>query len=255
MSFVARVFVVALFIACASNALAQTPPPKEPPPLWDVQLGASFVGTSGNSDTTTLGADFGAHRRWPLWKIESTATAVRTTDRSVRTAERYLGAFRADRKLTSVIDVSAGERAERDRLAGIDFRSISDLGLKYALVRQPSWTLDGLTSLALNHEQPVVGPSLNHPIGVLQAMSKIVFSPASDSTQRFTFYPDFDTSSAYRAEAEVTAQAAMNARLALKIGYLWRYSNTPAFGFVRSDNTTTASIVLRMKAATAAPAP
>src|SRR3954454_2000638 len=147
MILLARLLFLVFLAAWTSDALAQTPPPKEPPPLWDVQLGASFVGTSGNSDTTTLGADFSAHRRWPLWKIESTATAVRTTDRGTRTAERYLGAFRGDRRLTSRIDLSAGERAERDRLAGIDFRSISDIGLKYALLRQPSWTVDGLTSL------------------------------------------------------------------------------------------------------------
>jgi hypothetical protein len=157
--------------------------------------------------------------------------------------------------LTSRIDASAGERAERDRLAGINLRSITDLGLKYALVRTPGWTLDGLSSLALNHEDPVVGNDLNHLIGVLQALNKIVFSATSDSTQRFTFFPDFEQSDAYRAEAELAAQAAMNSRLALKIGYLWRYSNVPAFGFVKSDNTATASIVVRWKAATPAPAP
>jgi putative salt-induced outer membrane protein len=234
---------------------AQTPPPKEPPPLWDVQLGASFVGTGGNTDTTTLGSDFVAHRRWPLYKIEGTATAVRTTDDGEKTAERYLGAFRGDRKLTRRIDLSVGERAERDRLAGMNFRSISDAGLKYALVRTPAWTLDGLSSLALNHEDPVIGDDLNHPIAVLQALSKFVFSPAADTAQRFTYYPDFKESAAYRAEAEVSAQAAMNSRLALKIAYLWRYSNVPAIGFVKSDSTGTASVVLRWKATTLAPAP
>ncbi len=54
---------------------------------------------------------------------------------------------------------------------------------------------------------------------------------------------------------EITAQAAMNAHLALKIGYLLRYSNAPVPGFKNTDNTTTASVVLRWKAATAAPAP
>jgi putative salt-induced outer membrane protein YdiY len=47
----------------------------------------------------------------------------------------------------------------------------------------------------------------------------------------------------------------MNSRLALKIGYLFRYSNDPVPGFKKSDNTTTASVVVRWKAATAAPAP
>jgi putative salt-induced outer membrane protein len=238
----------------ASPVFAQTPP-KEPPPLWDTQLGASFVGTSGNSETSTLGADFQLHRRWPVWQIEATATAVNTTDRGTQTAERYLGSFRGKRALTSVVSFTAGERAERDRLAGIDFRSILDAGLSYALVRDPRWNLDGLTSLAWNHERPVLGAGLDDPVGVLQLLSKTPFSATADSTQRFTWYPDLRTSSAYRSEAEVTAQAAMNSRLALKIGYLWRYSNAPVPGFVKADNTATASIVLRWKAATAAPNP
>lgn len=249
---------LSVLLSSAAAASAQTTPPptppKEPPRLWDVQLGAAFVGTSGNSDTTTLGADLALNRRWTVWKIQATATAVETSDSGTQTAERYLASFRADRKLTPRISLTAGERAERDRFAGIDFRSISDAGVKYALVRQPLWTLDGLTSIGLNHEVPISGPNLNHAIAVLEALSRLVFSATSDSTQRFTFYPDFAESDAYRAEAELTAQAAMNTRLALKVGYLWRYSNAPAFGFVKSDNTGTASIVLRWRSVMLAPA-
>jgi putative salt-induced outer membrane protein len=244
--------LIAIMLFAQATA-AQTAPPKEPPPLWDAQIGASFVGTSGNSDTSTVGADFQAHRRWPLWQLESAATVVRTANDGTTTAERYLGAVRGKRALTSTIGVTAGERAERDRLAGIDFRNIADVGLTYALVREPSWTLDGLTAIAWNHEEPIAGVHRNDPIGVLQVLSRTPFGPNADSTQRFTFYPDFNESSAYRSEAEVTAQAAMNSRLALKIGYLWRYSNAPVAGFVKSDNTATASIVVRWKAATAAP--
>jgi hypothetical protein len=195
------------------------------------------------------------HRRWPDWKIESTATAVRTTDRGTRTAERYLGTFRGDRKLTKILGLTAGEKAERDKLAGMSFRSITDAGLSWALVRDAGWTLDALTAVALNHEQPTVGPDLNHAIGVLQALNKILLGPSADTTQRFTFYPDFQQSEAYRAEAEVTAQAAMNSRIALKIGYLWRRSNLPVPGFLKNDSTATASVVVRWKATTLMPAP
>jgi putative salt-induced outer membrane protein YdiY len=88
---------------------------------------------------------------------------------------------------------------------------------------------------------------------VLQLLSRIPFGGAGDTTQRVTFYPDFTRSSAYRTEAEIAAQAAMNAHLALKIGYLLRRSNDPVPGFRKTDNTTTASVVLRWKAATPAP--
>ena len=68
-----------------------------------------------------------------------------------------------------------------------------------------------------------------------------------------TFYPDFKTSDASHLEAEATAQASMNAHLALKFGYLVRYANHPVAGFKKTDNTSTASIVVRWKATTPAP--
>jgi putative salt-induced outer membrane protein YdiY len=250
-----------LIVCLASTQLFAQPPappapaPPPPPPLWDAQVGASFVGTSGNSDTASTGADFAAHRRGLVWQMESTATAVRTTSLDTTTAERYLGMLRVQRKLTPIVGVSTGVKLERDRFAGLDFRSIIDGSLSWALVRQPQWTLDGVTGIGWLHENRLVGQDLDDPIGNFQLLSRIPFGAAGDTTQRFTFYPDFRTSSAYRSEAEVTAQAAMNARLALKIGYLLRYSNEPVPGFKKTDNTTTASVVLRWKATSPAPAP
>ena len=241
-----------LLVVVASTAAAQTPPPP-PPPLWDVQLGAAFVGTGGNSDTTTLGGDFGLHRRWPDWTIESGATAVRTTSDDVRTAERYLGAFRGARKLSPIVSLTAGERAERDKLAGMAFRSILDGGLNWALVRGRAWTLDAVTAVAWNHEHPVLGVDRNDPIGVLQVLSRSLLGANADTSERFTFYPDGRDSHAYRAEAEVTAQAAMTSRLAMKFGFLWRYSNEPIAGFQKTDSTETASIVVRWRSEKPAP--
>jgi putative salt-induced outer membrane protein len=255
---VTRISLCSLLVLCLSApAWAQPPaaPPPPPPPLWDVQIGASFVGTNGNSDTATTGADFSAHRRGLVWQLESTATAVKTNTNDVTSAERYLGALRGQRKLTPIVGVSTGAKLERDRFSGLDFRSILDGGLSWALVKHPEWTLDGVTSVAWLHESRVGGASLDDPIGVFQLLSRIPFGTAGDTTQRVTFYPDFKTTSAYRTEAEVTAQAAMNAHLALKLGYLLRFSNAPVPGFDKTDNTTTASIVLRWKATTNAPTP
>jgi putative salt-induced outer membrane protein YdiY len=266
--------VCSVFFVLTSVAptLAQPPAPPPPPPLWDMQVGASFVGTSGNSETSSTGTDFTAHRRGLVWQTDASAAAVRTSSNDETTAERYFGMLRGQRKLTPIIGLSTGAKLERDRFSGLDFRSILDAGLSWVLVRRPEWTLDGLTSVAWLHEsrcsaQPPlecaenavppapVRSSLNDPIGVFQLLSRIPFGTAGDTSQRFTFYPDFKTTSAYRMEAEVTAQAAMNAHLALKVGYLLRYSNDPVPGFKKTDNTTTASIVLRWKATTNAPAP
>jgi putative salt-induced outer membrane protein YdiY len=243
----------ALLLLSATRAVAQAPAAAPaatpPPPLWDTQIGASFVGTSGNSDTSSLGADLAANWRGNPWGLASRATAVRATSRGIQTAERYLGSVRAQRTLTRILTFSTGERAERDRLSGIGFRNVLDAGVAWALVRAPRWTLDGTTSLAWNHESRLLGSNVDDPVGVLELVSRIPFGTAGDTTQRFTFYPDFTMSSAYRSEAEVTAQASMNAHLALKLGYLLRYSNDPVPGFEKTDNTATASIVLQWRSA------
>ena len=243
--------LISLIVLLSRAAAAQAPPP--PPPIWDAQVGASFVGTSGNSDTSSTGADFTAHRRWPVWQLDSSAVAIRTSDHGLRTAERYLGDVRGQRKLGSIIGLTTGWRAERDHFSGINFRSVLDAGLTWKLVRESRWTLDGLSAMAWNHESPTVGASVDDPVGVLQVVSRVPFGAAGDTTQRYTFYPNFHHSSAYRSEAELSAQAAMNSHLALKLGYLFRRSNEPVAGFKKNDTTMTASIVLRWRAAATAP--
>ncbi len=242
----ASVLAVCALLAWASAASAQNPP--NDPPVWDFQLGSSFVGTSGNSHTSTVGGDFGYHYRGLDWQVESTAKAVRTTDDGDLKAEQYVAGFRSKRKLKDGVGFSSGLRAERDRLSGIAARTILDGGLSYALVEQPGWTLDGLTSLAWNHEERLIGPKRDDPVGTAQLLSKINLGETSSTTQRVTIYPDLRHGSAYRGEAEVTAQASMNSWLALKFGYLLRYSNSPVPGFRKTDNTTTASVLLHWHA-------
>jgi hypothetical protein len=129
----------------------------------------------------------------------------------------------------------------------MDFRSILDGGLSWALRTGPAWTLDGVTALAWNHEEPIGGPTRNDPGAVLQLVNKVALGTGADTTQRVTFYPNFTDANAHRSEAEVNLQAAMSSWLALKVGYLWRHSAAPVPGFKKSDTTTTASLVMRWK--------
>jgi putative salt-induced outer membrane protein YdiY len=242
-------------LLCIGRAAFAQAPPQPPPPVWETQLGASFVGTTGNSETSTLGGDFSARRTWPVWQIESAASAVRTTDRGTQTAERYVASARGRRKLTALLSFAVGERIERDRFAGIDLRSLSDAGLTWALVRAPRWTLEGLTSFAWLHESRVDHDDKDDPTGIFQAVSRVPFGTSGDTTQRLTWFPNFEETAAYRTELELAAQAALNNRLALKIGYLLRYANDPVPGFLKTDSSTTASVVVRWRSTATLPQP
>jgi hypothetical protein len=86
----ARLVAAALFMLSSAASAEAQPAPAPPPPLWDTQIGAAYVGTSGNTDTSTFGADFVVNRRWPVWLITATAAAIRASDEGETTAERYL---------------------------------------------------------------------------------------------------------------------------------------------------------------------
>jgi putative salt-induced outer membrane protein YdiY len=219
----------------------------EPTPPWEVKLGASFVGTSGNSDTASTGATVDARRQWELWRIETAASAVRTSEDGTQTAEQYVGALRLKRQFAPRLSATTGLKLERDRLAGLNLRSALEGGLAYGLVKRQGWVVDGLTAIAWSHEDRVTGEVLDEAQADLEVTSKCVMGAAGETSQRFTFYPNLTSGTAYRSEAELIAQANMNRRLALKVAFLWRYAHDPVPGFQRSDTTTTASIVVRWR--------
>jgi len=247
-------FVVVIVLAAAAGRASAQPPAPEPEPVWEIRLGAAFVGTSGNSETASTGANFEARRQWDVWRLESSASAVSTSQDGEQTAEQYLAAIRAKRRLTRRIFATSGLKLERDRLAGLDFRSMLDGGLAYVLVERPAWKVDGLSTLVWSHEDRINGDVLDEAEAALEVASRYLFGTTGETTQRFSFYPDFSNTEAYRSEAELMAQANMNRRLALKFSFLWRYAHDPVPGFKRSDTTTTASIVVRWRAP-APPAP
>lgn len=253
--FPAILITVVMTAAGAASAAAQPAPPTKPDegPGSDTQLGASFVGNTGNAQTATLGADFSTNYRAAPWRFDAGASAVRNSGRDVAVpVNRYLENARIKRDVTQIAALTAGERLEHDPNAGIDLRSIVDAGLAWKLVRQPSWTLDAVTALAWNHEHPIqeleaIAPTTNDTIALLQGLSKIPIGATGNTTQRITWYPDFTRSDGSRVEAEVTAQAAMNSRIAVKVGYLIRYVRVPLPGRENTDTTATASIVLTWK--------
>jgi len=241
-----------LNIVAARSVVAQPPKPPEPDPGSDTQLGASFVGVRGNAESVTLGADFSTNYRHKPWRFDAAASAVHTSGDNVQAIDRDIESTRVKRDLTPIIALTAGQKLEHDPNSGIDLRSIVDGGLAWKLVRQPSWTLDGVTAIGWNHEHPVetfepAVPSTNHTVGVLEALSKVPFSATGSTTQRVTWYPDFTNFDGTRLEAELTVQAAMSQRIALKLGYLVRYVNVPLPGLKNTDTTAAASVVMTWK--------
>jgi hypothetical protein len=92
----ARLLLVVLLVPLP--AMAQAPPP--PPPRFEAAAEASFVATSGNTETTTFGLGGELFYRPSPWVFRWKAALVRTETEDTVSAESFAQLFRAERAIT-----------------------------------------------------------------------------------------------------------------------------------------------------------
>ncbi len=81
---------------------------EEKEPKWKGSLGLAWVATSGNTDTSSIGLDFGLESKPDPWGFSFAARGNRAEDQGIQTAENYLATARAVRKLAKRWDVYGG---------------------------------------------------------------------------------------------------------------------------------------------------
>jgi len=216
-----------------------------PDKLWDSSAGLSFLSTSGNSETETFGLDFKAIRKPTPWGLEFTGSFNRAESNSTLTAERYFGGLRGTRELSEKWTLFAGLSGEKDEFAGFDLRSIVEAGATYKAVDSAKYFLSFDGALSYTDEdrlEPVPDESFMSGLAAMHFIWK--FSPTASLSQDLSYFPNFDTSSDWRAESVTALQAAMTDSLAVRLSYEMRYRNEPIGDADDLDTTTKASLVL-----------
>lgn len=215
----------------------------EDEPIWTGSLGLAFLGTSGNSETTTFGLDFDAERRPVPWGFTITGRFNRNEDDGVLTAERYLLGGRAIRSLSERWEVFGGLSAQKDVFAGYDLQLIAEVGATYKLLLGPRHFLNfdgGLTWTDEDRIEP--NPDVSFMGAVLGLDYEWKISDNASLTQVLDFYPNFDDTDDWRLNSETALTAAVNSWLALKLGYEIRHRNQPIEA-EKTDTTSSASVV------------
>jgi putative salt-induced outer membrane protein len=232
--------VCLLTVLLALPALGAEEPPKPP---WSGSLGLSFLSTTGNSQTQSLGFDLGVKRIPDPWGLEIVGKYLRSSKDGTTDAERSLVGLRAVRSLSERWSLFAGVSGERDTFAGYDLRAIVEGGATYKLLLGPVHELAFDGGLTWTSENRVDGEDRSFLGGLLGAAYKWTISKTAVFTEKLRFYPDFDETSAWRVTSETALKAALTGHLALQLGYDVRYSNQPVPGFEKTDTATTISLI------------
>lgn len=212
---------------------------------WESSVGLSYLATSGNSDTETLGVEFTYQRQPTPWGYSVQASYSRAEENSVTTTERTFLGIRGERRLNERWNIFAGVNGERDRFAGFDSRLIVESGGEWKALLGPTHTLSLDAGLTWTTEDRL-SETTDSVGGILGLAYKWKISETASLKQRLAYYPNFDESDDWRLTSETSLEASLTQRLAVKIGYLVRYDNLPVVGFDDTDTTAQVSLVVHL---------
>lgn len=247
MPYVLGLFVFLSSLAMPVMVLAQTQTPPPPPPRQEGSAQVSFVGTTGNTSTSTFSAG-GEHIVRPTdWLIKNTVLFINNRTEGVTSANSFLYAFRAERTLNSRTSAFGEYRYFQDELAGVTHRNDVTGGLAYKVATGPTHTLTVDGGIGYLNEQRVAGDDVSTATYSAGAAYKLQLSKNADLTDDFRFLGTFHDASDWRIGNILSVTAKINDIFALKFSNIVRYSNMPPIGFKTTDTTTSISLVASFK--------
>jgi putative salt-induced outer membrane protein len=223
----------------------QTPPaPTTPPPLWERKAELSLVGTTGNTDTQTIGAGASLVWRPAPWTTEAKVAFVRNEANDELTARSLVADFRQARALTERVDAFVRLGYLSNEFAGIDARTSIDGGIAYKLLTGPIHTLRVDTGLGYSHEDRINAPDLSFVLANFGSAYKWQISPTADITEAAILSLSLEDADDRRFSNTFALTAALTRLFSLKLSHELKFTNAPVPDFEKTDTQLSVALVV-----------
>jgi putative salt-induced outer membrane protein len=249
--------ILFLFILAAGSALAQAPPPcpcPEPPPppdpLWFGKVNFSFLSTSGNTDTTSIGGAAEVNYNPKPWLFTLKGAYLYSATDGVTTAQSTAVSLRASRDLTERVDVFAGGGYLRNTFSGIDSLYSVDAGAGYKLFKGPEQFLRVEGGVGWTNEKDIdkngiVQPSRSYANARAGLAYKWQFTKTAAFTNDFGFLADLSDTANWFITNKAAITADISRVFALQASWTLFFRNQPVEGFGHTDTATAVGIVAK----------
>lgn len=209
--------------------------------------GISWLATTGNSESSSFGLTSNYERKQGDWRYLLVAGALEASEGGETVAEVFSLGGRASKLIRDRLSLTGGLLGERNRFAGIDFRSTVDLGADWRAIDREDWSVNVIAAATYNFEERTDSSDLDYVGALLAARSVWDLSETASSEQSIRFEPNFDDTDDYRIDARIGLKADLTGVLALKVSYGLRYDSVPVPGFESTDTLATASVVFELE--------
>lgn len=231
--------IVALVVGL--SAIAEDAPQKP----WTGSAELSYVATSGNTDTSSLGLGGELHYKPGTWTYDFKVSYVEAETDGTKSAEKIGALFGASRPISERLDYYARIAYLSDKFSGIDSNYSADTGVAWKALTGETQFLDLGAGVGYTSESRTVGEDRDFATGTMFAKYKYVFSTSAEFTDNANYIYDFDNSENWRFLNSAAVTAAVNSIFSLKAYYNIVYLNEPVAGFEKTDTTTGVSLVAK----------
>lgn len=245
-------FVLVLWTAAAGTALAQTTPPcpcPEPPPppdpVWFGKLNFSFLSTSGNTDTTSIGGAAEVNYNPKPWLFTFKGAYIYSATDGVATSQATTLGLRASRDITDRLDLYTGAGYLRNTFSGINNLYSIDAGAGYKLFKGPAQFLRVEGGVGWTNEEDIlqsglVLPSRSYANARAGVAYKWQFTKSAAFTNDFGFLLDLDETANWFITNKAAITADISKIFALQASWTLLYRNQPADPLYSKTDTATA---------------
>ncbi len=229
-----RLIVGATLALLSAPSLAAAQPKPSKPLELSADLG--FVNTTGNTEVTTLTANYKVGVTSGPWKLTHYfGTVYGKLKDSVNTSIWRTG-VRADRLFTERFGLFGLVNFDKNRFAGIAGRWEQGAGAQWKAVAEADDKLDVELGLSAIQQQAVTAvPDRNFASGRTAFSYKHSFSDKTYFQQNAEYLKNLQNGPDWRINSESSIVAPLSAGLGIKVSYVIRYQNLPDPGFRATD--------------------
>jgi len=226
----------------APGLMAQT---AAAPPRHEGTAEASFVGTTGNSSTQSVG--FGAELivRPGGWETRYKSAYVRSVVGGVIKAQTVTAAARAQRKFADRVSVFSQYGYLSNKFAGTLARHTADLGIAGTVIKRVGQSVTADAGFGYATDTRVGRPGVSTATAGAGVTYKWKVSTTADLTDDGRYVGSVPKGADWRYTNVLALAARINSALSLKVSNTVRYVNVPVTGFESTDVITAVAIVAK----------
>ena len=227
-----------------------------PPPRVEGTVQFSFVATSGNASTQSIGLGGESFYRPGAWTLQEKVAFVRQESEGDLKAKSFTGLFRAARERTRRVALYGQYDFLRDLFAGIEQRHTvtGGVALKVADAARQKLTLQAGLGVASERRiedgspDPFTAPvrEIDTRATATQTVQYVLqISTTSQATNDFRLAEALGTPGDWRFENDAALSSKINSVFSLKVSNTLRFVHDPVPGFMQTDTVTSIALVAK----------